>query len=75
MSLNRIEEKIDKLSESSARMEVHIERNTDDLEYHIKRTDIIESKMQKMIYLLLIGAGIGLSLYGPQVFKLIGILV
>ena len=75
MKLDNIEKKIDKLVECSTRMEVHVERNTDDLKYHIKRTNIIESKLQKIVYLLLIGAGIGVALYGPTAFKLLGILL
>jgi len=75
MSLRVIEEKIDKLQECTTRMEVHVERNTDDLSIHIKRTNILEGKLQKIIYLLMIGAGVGIALYGPQFFKLIGIFI
>lgn len=77
----KIDEKIDKMLEqnseikvSLARMSKDVEQNTRDLSYHIKRTDLIEGKLQKMIYLLWIGAGIGLALYGPAAFKLIGLL-
>lgn len=57
------------------RIEGDIERNTDDLEEHIKRTNILDSKLKKMETLLYVGAGIGLALYGPQFLKLVGIML
>lgn len=47
--------------------------NTEDLSEHIRRTNILESKLQKIIYLLFVGAGIGIALYGPEFIKLIGV--
>ncbi|MCK5605127.1 hypothetical protein KAR91_24770 [Candidatus Pacearchaeota archaeon] len=75
MSLERIENKIDKIDESLNRVEINVDRNTRDVEVHIKRTNIIESKLQKMIYLLMIGAGIGIALYGPQFIKILGLFI
>lgn len=70
----KMEEKVDKILVSVIKMEGNVERNTQDLAHHIKRTNLIEGKLQKIIYLLWLGAGIGVALYGPQAFKLIGLL-
>ena len=75
MSLRRIEDKLEQVSDCLIRMEVNVDRNTDDLAEHIKRTNLIESKMQKIIYLLILGAGIGMALYGPEALKIIGIIL
>lgn len=72
MDLEKLEQKMDKVVESIHRVEKDIARNTMDMAHHIKRTDLIEGKLQRIIYLLLVGAGIGLALYGPQFLKLIG---
>jgi len=45
-----------------------------DVRHHIKRTDALESKVQKIWYLVVLGAGAGAAQYGPTVLKLIGLL-
>ena len=75
MSLRRIEDKLEQVSDCLIRMEVNVDRNTDDLAEHIRRTNAIEGKLQKIVYLLVLGAGIGLALYGPEVLKIIGIIL
>jgi hypothetical protein len=64
--LERIEIKIDKLADGQAEMNATlakqaalVERNTDDVTYHIKRTDLLEAKYDSLIYKLL-GAGAAL---------------
>lgn len=71
MSLQRFEEKLDKIIESQSQMRVDVAKNTVDLAHHIKRTDMLENKMQKIVDLLMVGAGIGLALYGPQFLELV----
>jgi hypothetical protein len=75
MSLDRIEEKIDKLIEVTQSIRIEAAKNTVDLRHHIKRTDILEKQQTKIIYLLLIGAGIGIALYGPDLIKLIKVII
>ena len=41
MSLRRIEDKLEQVSDCLIRMEVNVDRNTDDLAEHIKRTNLI----------------------------------
>jgi hypothetical protein len=53
--LDRLESKVDKtidavseISLTMARMEVHVEKNTDDLENHIRRTDLAEDRIERL---------------------------
>lgn len=53
--LDRIESKMDKtidtvteMSLTMAKMEVHVDQNTRDLEEHIKRTDIAEDRIERL---------------------------
>lgn len=75
-------EKIDKILDivteikiDQAEMRKDVSQNTDDLAEHIRRTNLLEGKLQKIIYLLMVGAGIGIALYGPEAFKLIGLFI
>lgn len=43
-----------------------------DLKYHIKRTDMLEQKTNRIIYLLVLGAGASLSTFGPSILKVLG---
>jgi len=72
MSLNRIEEKLDRLIDVTQAIQIEAAKNTVDLTHHIKRTDLLEKQQSKIITLLYLGAGIGLALYGPDFLKLIG---
>ena len=82
MSFERLEEKLDKLSEITNKILVEAAKNTDDHQHHIKRTELLEQQQaslakqqHKMIQLLDIGAGIGLALYGPEFMKLLNALI
>lgn len=53
--LDRLESKIDKtietvadISLSVAKMEVHVEKNTQDLEVHMKRTELNEIRLERL---------------------------
>jgi len=53
--LDRLESKMDKtidavteISLTMAKMEVHVEKNTEDLENHIKRTDLAEVRIERL---------------------------
>ena len=49
--------------------------NTEDLKYHIKRTDILQSRQYKIIILLAVAMGVALSIFGPSVLKFLGLLL
>lgn len=53
--LDRLESKVDKtietvadISLSVAKMEVHVEKNTADLEVHMKRTELSEARLERL---------------------------
>lgn len=46
--LDRLDSKIDKLDESLNKINITMIRNTDSLEYHIKRTDILQAEVKKI---------------------------
>ena len=75
MSFERIEEKIDKLNETMTEIKIVLSKNTVDIAHHIKRTDILQAQQDKMIKLLWLGAGIGISLYGPELIKILKVFV
>jgi len=74
-----VENKLDKCLESIHRIELcqveikaDLERNTDDVEEHIKRTNLLEKKLSKVYTFALIAAGFVAAKYGTDVFKIIG---
>lgn len=71
----KTDEKLDKIFDILVEMRVDVAKNTVDLAHHIKRSDMLEAKMQKIIYLLAIGAGIGITLYGPDALKLLKVVL
>ncbi len=82
MSFNRIFDKLDEIVESISDMKedqavtkaIH-SVNSKNLETHIKRTNKIESKQQKIIYLIMIGAGAVAVYFGPAILRIVGILI
>ena len=44
----KMEQKVDKILESVIRMEEHVERNTKDLSEHIRRTELLECRTDKL---------------------------
>lgn len=53
--LDRLESKVDKtietvadISLTVAKMEVHVEKNTQDLEVHMKRTELSEARLERL---------------------------
>ena len=48
MDLTRIETKLDKVSDDITDIKVTMTRNTATLEEHVRRTDILEKKVQPM---------------------------
>lgn len=71
-------EKIDKCLDAIHRIEIvmtkmesDLARNTDDMEEHIRRTNLLEKKMGKIYAVMLIGAGMALAGLGPEIVALI----
>ena len=44
--LNKLDSKLDSHTDTLARLETNVERNTLDLELHIKRTDLLEQQVE-----------------------------
>lgn len=57
-----------------AKIETIVDENTRDLKYHIKRTDLLEQKTNRITYLLLLAGGTMLPTVGPSLIKLLGLL-
>lgn len=76
-----MENKIDQILESIHRIELtqrdmlhDIEINTVDLSEHIKRTDLLEKKLSKIYQVMLIGTGVAIAHFGPDIIKIIGLI-
>lgn len=56
---------------SLAKMEKDVHRNTNNIEEHIKRTNLLEKKLSKIYAVMLVGAGFALASLGPQIVTLL----
>jgi hypothetical protein len=75
-------EKLDKCLEAIHRIELvltrishDVEINTSDLNEHIKRTNLLEKKLTKIYTVMLIGAGFAMAQFGPEILKLLGVIL
>lgn len=82
MSWERIEERVERALEclhrievTQARQELILEKNTDELEEHIRRTDLLEKKLRKIYMFALIATGFVAAKYGTEIVKIIGIAI
>lgn len=76
------QDKLDKCLDSIHRveliltkMEADVHRNTDNIEVHIKRTNLLEKKLSKIYTVMLFGAGFALATAGPQLVSLLKVLL
>lgn len=46
--LDKLDSKMDEQTERLVRLEVHTEHNSESLDHHIKRTDLLEEKVTKL---------------------------
>ena len=53
--LDKIENKVDKVEVHCNKIDLTMIRNTADLEYHIKRTDMLESKLKNFTLAKVLG--------------------
>lgn len=74
-----VENKVDKILESIHRIELtqvemgkDLTRNTDDIEEHIQRTNLLEKKLSKVYAFALVSAGFVAAKYGAEIVKIIG---
>jgi hypothetical protein len=77
-----MENKIEKILESLHRIELiqkdmqnDIELNTIDLAEHIKRTELLEKKLSKIYMAAMVMTGFLTARFGPEVLKIIGVLL
>jgi hypothetical protein len=75
------DDKLDKCLEGIHRLELQmtklvseVEINTDDLAEHIKRTELLETKLGRIYQFMLIGLGILIAEFGPDLIKILGAL-
>lgn len=80
--LERLESKVDKIydkvtghGESLAKLGTIAEVNSESLQTHIKRTDILQSRQFKIIVGLAIGMGFIAASQGPAILRFLGILL
>jgi hypothetical protein len=75
MDENKIDQKLEKIEDSIQEIKITLVRNTDSLEYHIRRTDLLEKNLEpvqthvkhvegviKFIGIIALIAGIGASI-------------
>lgn len=70
--LERCLEGIHRIELIQNQMQKDIARNTEDLEEHIRRTELLEKKLSKIYTASFIVLGYLTSHFGPGIFKIIG---
>lgn len=82
MSMERFEKCLERALDGIHRIELRITemekdlaRNTDDMEEHIRRTNLLEKKMGKIYAIMLVGAGFALASGGPQIISWLKVLL
>lgn len=77
-----LDEKVDKclthiheIQLSQVNTEHTLTRNTEDIEKHIRRTDLLEKKLSKVYTFALIAGGFVAAKYGTEIMKIAGILI
>ena len=73
--MDRLEGKVDKCLDKINNVDRIQQAIEVDLRHHIKRTDLLESKTNKIWYLILLGAGAGIAEYGTGILKLLGLII
>ena len=72
-TVNRIADKLDKVEDISIRNSMVLDRNTDDMAEHIKRTNLLQAQMKTALIPIKVAKWIGGSLAFVSV--LVGIIV
>ena len=78
----RIEQKVDRALENQTTMlltltkhESILDRNTEELEEHIRRTNLLESKVKKIFTFALVAGGFVAAKYGTEILKIVGVIL
>ena len=61
----KVDGKLDRIIENQTHMKIEIAKNTYDVAEHIRRTNLMENKVQKLLYLVILGAGAGIAEMSP----------
>lgn len=69
--LSRMEGKIDAIKSDVADIKTNVAINTNDLKHHIKRTDLLEGLVKKLMWVTL---GCAIAILGPQTPRLLELL-
>lgn len=75
MNIHHVMEKLEDIREELARINVVQAKMEKEIAYHIRRTDLLESKVNKVWYLVLLGAGFAMAEYGATILKLMGLIL
>lgn len=73
--LDRIETKIDTVMVLTVGMGKDVSMNTKDLTEHIRRTNLLEVKLQRIYTLGFILAGVGIAVGYPQIITLLKVFI
>jgi len=49
--------------------------NSESLQHHIKRTDALQNRQSKVLILLVLLLGMGITQFGPKILSLLGLLL
>lgn len=74
LKIDEIKNSIHRIELSQVEMKADLERNTDDMEEHIKRTNLLEKKLSKVYAFSLIAAGFVFAKYGTDILKIVGVI-
>lgn len=66
-------EELYKIKTELAVMNKSLDEIVRDLKYHIRRTDMLEQKTNRITYMLLLGAGASMPSFIPSILKLLGL--
>lgn len=69
--LDRIEAKLDTLVVTSTEMRKDVDQNTKDLSHHIKRTNLLETKLLKVYQGIYVLIGVGVATGAPSLINFI----
>ena len=82
MSWDKVDKKLDKIIDTQTELKVeqatmngHWESNTKQLATHIKRTNKIEGKVQKMVYIWIAVIAAASVKWGAGILKFLGLLI
>ena len=58
----------------SQKTDLRVSKNADDIAEHIRRTNLLEQKLTKIYQASLVGVGVFIAHYGPDIIKILGAL-